>query len=315
MPKDKVSFLIVTWNNEQIIAECIDTLFAWSPTDNQVIVVDNNSQDSTCAVIRERYGDKVILIEAGENLGFSKANNRALEKASGDYIFYVNPDVVFVEDIVTPMLEILKKEPEVGIVSPRLIYPDGSYQVSTCNFPSASKVFWGDMQLYKLLPAEKRKVLAQAQYQGTEERFVDWTYGAAQLCRYEDVARVGGYPSEYFLYGEDVAFCMSMLDQLGKKTYYLGQSKLIHLGGYSEKQVVTVRKPRLVANASMYFVKRYYGAARLLGYRIMLFTSSVLKHIIFSLKCLFNKSQKNLNGRTKWGVTWKTVLRWRGELQ
>lgn len=315
MSKDKVSFLIVTWNNAQIIADCIDTLFTWCPTDNQVIVVDNDSQDSTCAVIRERYGDKVILIEAGENLGFSKANNRALQEATGDYIFYVNPDVVFVEDIITPMLEVLKENPQVGIVSPRLIYPDGSYQVSTCNFPSPSKVFWGDMQLYKLLPKTKQRVLAQAQYEGTDARFVDWTYGAAQLCRYEDVAKVGGYPNEFFLYGEDIAFCMSILKKLEKKTYYLGSSKLIHLGGYSEKQVVTPRKPALVAKSSMYFVKKYYGEARLLGYRILLFIAALLKHGIFSAKCLFCKSQKNANGKTKWGTTWKTVLHWQGELQ
>lgn len=315
MKNKKVSYLIVTWNNEKIITDCIDTLFAWCPTDNQVIVVDNDSSDATCAVIRDRYADKVILIEAGENLGFSKANNRALEMATGDYIFYVNPDVVFVEDIVTPMLEVLENDPQTGIVSPRLIYPDGSYQVSICNFPNASKVFWGDMQLYKLLPKKKRITLAQAQYRGTEDRFVDWTYGAAQLCRAEEVKAVGGYPSEYFMYGEDTAFCMSFLDKLNKKTYYLGSAKLIHLGGYSEQQVLNSRKPMLVAKANMHFVKQYYGQGGLLAYRVLLFIASLLKHAAFSFKYLLKRTQANSNGKTKWGTTWKTVLSWHGELQ
>lgn len=313
--KNKISYLIVTWNNADIIGECIDSLFAWSSWDNEVIVVDNDSSDGTAQVIRERYGDKVKLIEAGANLGFSRANNLALEHATGDYIFYTNPDVVFIEDIVTPMKKVLDEQPTVGIVSPMLLYRDLSYQVSTCNYPCAAKVFWDDMQMYKLLPEHLKEKYAQAQYRKGGDRFVDWTYGAAQLCRIEDVRNIGGYPDEYFMYGEDAAFCMAMLSQTGKKTYYLGSSRLIHLGGYSEAKVLNSRKPQYVTRANLYFVRKYYGEAKLFGYRVLLFLAAFLKHMIFSLKCLLKKEQKNINGKVKWGTTWKTVLRWRGELR
>lgn len=311
----KVSYLIVTWNNADIIEECISSLLAFSPFDNEVIVVDNHSSDNTCNVIRKCCNDRVKLIEAGENLGFSKANNLALEHATGDYIFYTNPDVVFIEDITTPMVEFLDANPQVGVVSPRLLYRDLSYQVSTCNYPCAGKVFWDDLQFYKLLSQKGRAKRAQAQYRSNCDRFVDWTYGAAQLCRTEDVKAVGGYPAEYFMYGEDCAFCMRMLQKLGKTTYYLGSSQLIHLGGYSEAKVLNSRKPKLVTTANLYFVKQYYGKARLLGYKFMLFHAALLKHIIFSIKHLFRKSQKNKNGKIKWGTTWKTVLSWKGTLQ
>lgn len=315
MDKKKVSFLIVTWNNEGIIADCIDSLFQFSPWENQVIVVDNLSADNTCQVIRERYGDKVLLIEARENLGFSRANNLALQHATGDYIFYTNPDVVFIEDVVTPMIAVLEERPEVGVVSPMLLYKDLTYQDSTANFPNAQKVLWDDLQLYRLLPKSKIKQLAQAQYREPEDRYVDWTYGAAQLCRYEDVCAVGGYPADYFLYGEDTAFCMSILKKLGKKTYYLGVSRLIHLGGYSEGQVLQSRKPVQVTRANLYFVSQYYGKGGLLAYRVLLFVAALLKHGVFSLKYLVKKTQVNRNGKTKWGATWKTVLSWDGKLQ
>ena len=224
----KISFLIVTWNNADIIEECIDSLFAFSPWENEVIVVDNASSDNTCQVIREHFGDQVKLIDAGENLGFSKANNLALEHATGDYIFYTNPDVVFIEDIVTPMIRVLEQDPTIGVVSPMLLYRDLSYQVSTCNYPSVSKLVWDDMHLYKLLSKDQQAKYAQAQYREGGDRFVDWAYGAAQLCRTEDVRAVGGYPSEFFMYGEDSAFCMSMLDKLNKKVFYLGSAKLRH---------------------------------------------------------------------------------------
>ena len=311
----KISYLIVTWNNADIIGECIDSLFEFSPFDNEVIVVDNRSSDDTCKVVRERYGDKVKLIDAGDNLGFSKANNLALEHATGEYIFYTNPDVVFIEDITTPMVEYLDNNPQVGIVSPQLLYRDLSYQVSTCNYPSASKVFWDDMQFYKLLSQKGRAKRAQAQYRKGGDRFVDWTYGALQLCRTEDVKAIGGYPDSYFMYGEDADFCMTMLRTLNKKTFYLGSSQIIHLGGYSESKVLNSRKPMVVTKTGLYFVKKYQSAANLLFYKYFLFNAALMKHIIFSIKCLFSKAQKNLNGKTKWGTTWKTILTWRGELR
>lgn len=309
----KVSYLIVTWNNESIITDCIDTLFQYSHVDNEVIVVDNDSKDGTCEVIRQRYGDKVILIEAGENLGFSKGNNLALSKATGDYIFFLNPDVVFIEDIVTPMIRVLEENHQIGVVSPRLLNADGSYQVSTCNFPGVKKVFWDDLQFYRLLPQQKRKIYAQAQYRENDDRFVDWSHGAAHFCRYEEVVKIGGYPEGYFMYGEDTEFCMSMLNRLGLKSYYLGSAQLIHLGGYSEKQVLNSRKIVFGTNAGMFFVSKYYGKQALLPYRAVLFVAGFMKYIIYSIICLFSNAQKYKNSKLKWGTSWKTVLRYRGE--
>lgn len=309
----KVSYLIVTWNNADVIEECIDTLFKFSSVENEVIVVDNASTDDTCNVIRRRYGSKVLLIETGENLGFSKGNNLALQHATGEYIFFVNPDVIFIEDIVSPMIEMLDTHPEIGVVSPRLLNADRSYQVSTCNFPGVKKVFWDDLQFYRLLPREKRKVYAQAQYRQNDNRYVDWSHGAAHFCRHTDVTKVDGYPVGYFMYGEDTEFCMQMEQKLGLKTYYLGQSKLIHLGGYSEKQVLNSRKIIYGTNAGMFFVTKYYGKSSLLPYRFVLFIAGFMKYIIYSIKCVFSNSQKNKNSKLKWGTSWKTVLRYRGE--
>lgn len=309
----KISHLIVTWNNEKIIADCIDTLFQYSPFDNEVIVVDNASTDGTCDVIRTRYGDRVKLIASEENLGFSKGTNVALEQATGNYVFIVNPDVIFVEDILTPMIQVLEEKPEVGIVSPRLIYKDGRYQVSSCNFPGCAKVFWDDLQFYRLLPKGKRKVYAQAQYHGTENRYVDWTYGAAHFCRYDDVVQVEGYPEGYFMYGEDTEFCMIMNRRMGLKNYYLGQAKLIHLGGYSENQVPNSRKIVYGTNAGMYFVKKYYGQQALLPYRVLLFTAAFLKYAAYSCMCFLKPTQARKNSKHKWGTSWRTVLHHRGE--
>ena len=310
--KVKITYLIVTWNNEDIIKDCIDTLIKYCDYDNEIIIVDNDSKDKTCEVIKSTYGNKVRLIETKENLGFSKANNLGLKEATGKYVFYVNPDVIFIEDVVTPMIKILEERKDIGVVSPRLLNKDMTYQVSTCNFPKASKVFWDDCHLYKLLPEKYRKKYAQAQYRGCEDRIVDWTYGAAHFCRKEETVELGGYPQGYFMYGEDSEFCMVYWDKMKLKTYYLGSSKIIHLGGYSEKQVINSKKPMYVANANMYFVNKYYGKLSLLRYKFMLFNASFLKSIIYNIKGLFVKTVGVNNSKIKWKATWKAVIKYKG---
>lgn len=303
-----VSYVIVTWNNEGIIQQCLDSLTQYTPLECEVIVVDNDSRDNTCSLIRQRNQKNIILIEAGENLGFSRANNLGMKKATGKYIFFVNPDVIFIEDIITPMIKILEENSDIGIVSPRLVYEDLSYQVSSCNYPCAKKVFWDDFQLHKLLPEKLKKVLAQAQYKGNDNRYVDWTYGAAHLCRTNEVLVTGGYPTYYFMYGEDTEFCMLFLNQLKKKTYYLGTSRLIHLGGYSEKQVVSSKKIIYGTKAALFFVNKYYGKFALIRYRLALGSVSLVKWALYTAKTVFLKNQKNINSRIKWKTSFLTVI-------
>lgn len=310
----KISYIIVTWNNEDIIQECLDSLLQFcGDYENEIIVVDNDSKDRTCEVIKKKYGENILLIETENNNGFSKANNIGLELATGEYVFFINPDVVFIENIVTPMLDILKKEKEIGIVCPRLVYKDLSYQVSTCNFPSVSKLIWDDLHLFSLLPDEKRMKYAQAQYKKNSNRYVDWSYGAAHFCRKIDVDAVGGYPEGYFMYGEDTEFCMQFLNKLEKKTFYLGDIKLIHIGGYSEKQVVNSRKVVYGTRAAMYFVKKYYGKSHMQCYRWLLFFVSYCKYLVYTVKYLLNHQTKNCNGKTKWKASWQTAVNYKGE--
>lgn len=312
--KIKISHIIVTWNNEEIICECIDSLFKYcSKYDNEIIIVDNDSKDKTCEVISQKYGNKVILIDTGVNNGFSKGNNIGLQQATGEYVFFVNPDVIFIEDILTPMLEVFKEKSDVGVVSPCLLYEDLSYQVSTCNFPSVSKLIWDDLHLFRLLSKEKQKKYAQAQYKKAGNRYVDWSYGAAHLCKKSDMDRIGAYPEGYFMYGEDTEFCMLFLHHINKKTYYNGKAKLIHIGGYSEKQVINSKKIVYGTRAAMYFVNKYYGKAQLKQYRVLLYLISFMKYLIYSMKTLVQANTKNNNGKIKWKASCKTVRTYKGE--
>jgi hypothetical protein len=102
---------------------------------------------------------------------------------------------------------------------------------------------------------------------------------------------------------------MSFLNKLQKTTYYLASSRLIHLGGYSEKQTINSRKTILVTNAAMSFVHRYYGKKALKRYRMALGIASFLKSGIYGVKYFFSHNLNDKARKMKWKVSLETVLK------
>lgn len=310
---NKVSYIIVTWNNQDIICDCIDSLLKYSNVDLEIIVVDNNSSDETCNVIKTSY-KCVNLIELTDNLGFSKANNIGLELATGRYTFFVNPDVIFIENIIVDMIRVLENNDQIGIVTPRLLYNDLTFQKSVSNFPSAKQVFWNELHFSVFLSNKLKKKYAQAYVNTKDCRYVDWAYGAALLCRTEEVKEIGGFPVEYFMYGEDTEFCMKFKKILHKKTFYVYDQCLIHLGGYSEAKVINSKKVVYGTNAAMSFVRKYQGKNALTRYKVMLMISSVLKYFAFLFLCFFSGKTKFKNKKIKMQATINAILNYREDL-
>lgn len=309
----KVSYIIVTWNNEGIIEECLDTLYKYAKNlDNEVIVVDNASADQTCAVITQSF-KQVKLISLNENVGFSKANNIGLEYATGEYTFFVNPDVIFIEDIVTNMIQVLDNHNDIGVVTPRLLYKDMSFQRSVANFPSASQVFWNDLHFHVLLSDKKKMELAQPYVKSKDNRIVDWAYGAALLCRTSEAKEIKGFPTDNFMYGEDTEICMKFLHQLNKKTYYMYNLQLIHLGGYSENKVQNSKKIEYGTEAALKFVNKYYGHKALVRYRNLLKLSAYAKKGLFSIKLIIKDTQNNKNKKNRAQATLNAIKEYSGD--
>ena len=156
MNENNGTFIIVTWNNEKEIEDCLSTVSRYSPKNSKVIVVDNNSNDKTVQVIKEKFPE-IDLIESKENLGFAAANNLALENVSSEYICYLNPDVILTEDILTPSIEILVDQSEVGLVACRLKNKDGSNQPSFFNFANSWSLPCEILHIGAVMPRSLRK--------------------------------------------------------------------------------------------------------------------------------------------------------------
>lgn len=258
MNENNGTFIIVTWNNEKEIEDCLSTVSRYSPKNSKVIVVDNNSNDKTVQVIKEKFPE-IDLIESKENLGFAAANNLALENVSSEYICYLNPDVILTEDILTPSIEILVDQSEVGLVACRLKNKDGSNQPSCFNFANSWSLPCEILHIGAVMPRSLRKKYFLNYYKTNDDFKPDWVIGAEMVMRTKDARAIGGFSTEYFMYTEDMDLCKKISVILKKQIYFISGVSLIHLGGASEAQNANYNKQKKLFQNDMIFVRKFYG--------------------------------------------------------
>lgn len=255
--KKKLSIITVTYNNENSIAEYLDSLTKYLPQNSEIIILDNNSLDQTLQIIK-RYPE-VKLIENRTNVGFSKGCNLVVQQAQGEFLLFLNPDIKVVDNAIEKMLKYIETEQNIGILAPQLVKIDGNIQASVRNLPTLkgmlAEYYFGIRDSYdEYVPQTKTSVKVGA------------VYGAAMLIRRKIFDSVGGFSEKYFLYYEDIDLCKKLQDQ-GKEIIYYPEAKFIHrVGGslvHSEKLPFIVRTltwfiPIKASGKYYYQVKGFY---------------------------------------------------------
>ena len=105
----KVSIIIVAYNSEDFISECVLSVLQNLPQNCEVIVIDNASTDKTRAIL-EDFVPKIKLIKSPENLGFGKGNNKAAKEAQGEYLFFLNPDTKIEKPVLGELIKFYEEE-------------------------------------------------------------------------------------------------------------------------------------------------------------------------------------------------------------
>jgi len=209
--------------------------------DAEVIVVDNNSKDGSCKMVKQEFPN-VKLIENKENSGFSKGNNIGVKEAKGEYLCILNPDTVVAEDTFEKVLEFAKNQDKIGIVGCKLIDGNGEYlPESKRNIPTpkiAMKKMLGRSQHYYANHIEEDQI-------GKADIFV----GAFMLVKKKVYNEVGGLDEDYFMYGEDIDLSYKIV-KAGYDSYYYGEAEVIHYKGESTLKDKT-------------YAKRFYGAMQI----------------------------------------------------
>lgn len=198
----------------------------------EIIVVDNASPDlDALQEICLRAG--AVLLRARTNLGYGRAANAGLRLARGSCLAVANPDLVFSPGALTALAEFLQTHPQAGVVSPQLVYPDGTPQPSARRFPRLRYAFAGRRSFFtRWFPRYRlaRDFLYAGLDQSDKPVTVEAVIGALMVFRREALEQVGGFDENYFLFGEDMDLCRRLW-QAGWQVYLDPRVRVVHYYG------------------------------------------------------------------------------------
>lgn len=214
-----ISVVILTCNQQALTMRCLGSLASFIADDEcEVILVDNGSTDGTIDMVHLRF-PKVKTIALPENRGVAAGRNVGLGAASGEYLMILDNDTVADRHTIFALADYLRRHPEVGLVAPKLVSPQGEVQTSYKRFPGLG-VKIGNIMRGARHTSVSRKIPMREM-----EPF--YLIGAAQMFP-RDVYHMAGPLDENIFYGpEDADFCMSVRS-VWKRIVYLPSLTIVH---------------------------------------------------------------------------------------
>lgn len=311
----QLSVIILNYNVRFFLEQCVASVQeALTNIDSEIIVVDNDSSDDSCEMIKSRFPN-VKLIENNSNLGFPKGNNIGVSQAKGDYICILNPDTVVAEDTFAMILAFAEKQENLGIVGCKLIDGSGNFlPESKRGIPTPFVAFTKIVGLNKLFPNWEIFNRYYAQYLSENETGkVDILVGAFMIMKRDLYNEIGGFDENCFMYSDDIDLCFMAL-KIGKNNFYFHETSVVHYKGESTiKDGLYMKRFR---DAMQFFYKKHYKSSPLFDFFMKigtLFFSLIKKNqgnsnpieiddyiLISKDENLKNKLEKQLNKKLNW---------------
>lgn len=210
---------IVTYNSAKEIQMILDSLFQSSMrTHTAVYVVDNASNDETVEIVTSTYRD-VNLIRLVENVGFGRGHNEVIRNIQSRYHLVANPDVSFAPDLLERAIGYMDENPDIVLLSPRILNPDGSEQHLPKRYPRIKYFIGGRLQRFGWIFEKWRQEYTRANEEFTEPVDIEFATGCFMLMRTKSLKKVGGFDPRYFLHFEDADLTRT-LEKRGRITYH-----------------------------------------------------------------------------------------------
>lgn len=254
-----LSIVIVSYETRDLTLACLgsiesEVLGAAGPDrlETETILVDNASADGTVDAVRSHH-PWVTVIALTRNVGFARGCNAGLRAAKGRHAVLLNSDAVVRRGALERCVAFLDTNPDVGIVGPQLLHPDGRLQNSVHAAPSVLTeiVPKGVLETFlpRRFPSKRRRPSAPVD--------VDAVLGACLVVKRAVWEGIGGLPEEYFMFLEETDWCWSAREA-GWRVVYLPDVEIVHLSGGSSGRKDALRK-RIEYHRSLY---RFLGKRR-----------------------------------------------------
>jgi GT2 family glycosyltransferase len=286
----KIAVIIVNYNVEYFLEQCLNSVQkALKNVSGEVYVVDNNSIDGSVEMVRQKFPN-LHLIANKHNLGFSKANNQAMEITQAEYVLLLNPDTVVEEDTFEKVIAFMDQHPEAGGLGVRMLDGKGKFlPESKRGLPTPSVAFYKIFGFSKLFPTSKRFGQYHLGYLSEfETNEVEILSGAFMLMRKKTLDKVGLLDEAFFMYGEDIDLSYRIILG-GYKNYYFPETRIIHYKGESTKKS-SVNYVFVFYRAMVIFAEKHFSQKNAKLFSILINLAIYLRAGLAILARFFKKS-------------------------
>jgi N-acetylglucosaminyl-diphospho-decaprenol L-rhamnosyltransferase len=316
MSTRQVTVIIVTYKTAQLAIDCLRSINAERHQPDLVItatVVDNSSEDYDAikqASDHNGWSDWVQLVCPPKNGGFAYGNNFGVRLASEaqtpDYIHLLNPDTMLRKGAIASLVQFLEAHEEIGIAGSSFENLDGSDWPFAFRFPTILSEIEEGLQFG--LTSKFLMPWVVARTMGKSPERVDWIPGASMMIRRSVFDAVGGLDEHYFLYFEETDFCFRA-NQHGFQTWYVPESRVMHIAGQSTKVTEREAKTRRLPPYWFESRRRFFVTSYGLSYAVLTDICAVIARSLGAIKrfCLRQRSggvPHYLNDLLRYSALW-----------
>lgn len=297
----QLSIIIVNYNVKYFLEQCLQSvLLATKNITAEIFVVDNNSGDRSKDYLEPLFY-QVKFLWSDENVGFAKANNIAVAKASGEFILFLNPDTIVAEDSFEKTIAFAQANKNIGAVGVKMIDGSGQFlKESKRAFPSPSISLFKILGLATLFPTSQLFAKYHlGNLSSNQNHEVDVLAGAFMLIPKKVIDEVGSFDEAFFMYGEDVDLSYR-IQKAGYKNYYFAQTTIIHFKGESTKKG-SLNYVRLFYKAMDLFVHKHYKGSNAAFFTLLINIGIRLRAGLAVVSSVF-KSNKKLSFKNKTNI-------------
>ena len=302
--------VIVNYKTPDMVIDCLESFFIELNNKTMIVIVDNASNDSSIEKIslwvnQKKLTNIIKIIASPYNGGFSSGNNIGIKSVSADYYLLLNSDTLMRKNSISIMLDKIKQEKNIGLLAPRLEWPDCTSQESCFNFHTSCSELISSAKtgfITKLLHKYKVPQPVSESY-----KFYDWVSFACVMIRAEVLGQIGLMDEKYFMYFEDVEFC-HRAKQAGWHIGYEPNAHVVHLRGGSSpvKAQAKLRKrlPRYFYESRTRYFFQVYGKKGLFLANLLW----TLGWLISSTRSLLSKSYLPDTSEKQWLDIWTNFM-------
>jgi GT2 family glycosyltransferase len=272
----EISVIIVSYNVWSYLRPCIVSILSQAGVTTEIVVVDNNSSDGSVEFIQKEFKE-VKLIANKENKGFSAANNQGISASKGQYVLLLNPDTELKQtNCLLELCKVVDTDNKGGIVAPRLLNTDGSFQKSYWKIIGIGELLLELFYLHHLFSGEAMPDKAI---------YVEAVSGAAVFCERSLFDKVGLLDENMF-WMEDIDLCYRV-KKAGGHILYDPAIEVIHHGGKSSTNYSVVIPNQVISKLKFY--KKHGSGLQYVGMSILSLAFILSRLCMFAiLSLMFN---------------------------